>query len=162
MKEEQTRLKAIEEEAGEFFEIAESHFHDSPPDYLKASMAYAIAADSGSLLAAYQLGYMYYSGLGVKQDDSLAFQYFQLAVKAPLAYQPHNLNLASGYLAEAYNNLGIMYQNGYGTKQNLKTALNMYHKAVEFGSDNAKLNIRTASSPTGLGYRKPLVKPVYR
>jgi hypothetical protein len=58
IREEQTRLKSVEEEAGEFFEIAESHFHSSPPDYLKASMAYAIAADSGSLLAAYQLGYV--------------------------------------------------------------------------------------------------------
>ena len=125
-------------------------------------MAYAIAADSGSLLAAYQLGYMYYSGLGVEQDDSLAFQYFQLAVKAPLAYQPHNLNLASGYLAEAYNNLGIMYQNGYGTKQNLQTALSMYRKAVEFGSDHAKLNIKTVISRASEVKRRALVRPISR
>ena len=162
MKEQQTRLKSVEEEAGEFFVIAESHFHASPPDYLKASMAYAIAADSGSLLAAYQLGYMHYSGLGVEQDDALAFQYFQLTVRAPLAYQPHDLNLASGYLAEAYNNLGIMYQNGYGTKQNLNTASNMYRKAIEFGSDNAKLNIKTVNTRTREVKRKALVQPVLR
>ncbi len=105
---------------------------------------------------------MYYSGLGVEQDDSLAFQYFQLAVRAPLAYQPHNLNLASAYLAEAYNNLGIMYQNGYGTKQNTQTALTMYRKAVEFGSDRAKLNIRAAYSGDEVVQRRPLVKPGYR
>jgi len=162
MKEEQTRLKSVEEEAGEFYDIAESHFHASPPDYLKASMAYAIAADSGSLLAAYQLGYMHYSGLGVEQDDSLAFQYFQLAAKAPLAYQPHNLNLASSYLAEAYNNLGIMYQNGYGTKQNFQTALDMYRKAVEFGSDHAKLNMGTVYNKTNDIKRRAIVKPVLR
>lgn len=162
MKEEQARLKSVEEEAGDFFEIAESHFHGSPPNYLKASMAYAIAADSGSLLAAYQLGFMYYNGLGVEQDDALAFQYFQLAAKAPLAYQPHNLNLASGYLAEAYNNLGIMYQNGYGTKQNLPSALNMYRKAIEFGSDHAKLNIKTVYTKTSGVKRRALIKPVLR
>jgi len=160
MKEEQTRLKTVEQEAGEFFEIAESHFYASPPDYLKAAMAYAIAADSGSLLAAYQLGYMYYNGLGKEQDDSLAFQYFQLAVRAPLAYQPHDLNLASSYLAEAYNNLGIMYQNGYGTKQNLNAARTMYRKAVEFGSDHAKLNIKTLYDKASEVKRRAIVKPV--
>jgi hypothetical protein len=162
MKEEQARLKSIEEEAGEFFDIAKSHFNSSPPDYLKASMAYAIAADNGSLLAAYQLGYMYYNGLGVRQDDSLAFKYFQLAVKAPLAYQPHNLNLASDYLAEAYNNLGIMYQNGYGTKQNTGYALNMYRKAIEFGSSHAKLNLKTAYSQSAGSRRQSLFKPAYK
>ena len=30
-------------DAGRFFEIAESHFNSSPPDYLKASMAYISA-----------------------------------------------------------------------------------------------------------------------
>ena len=67
IKEDQARLESVEEEAEEFFEIAESNFYNSPPDYLKASMAYVIAADSGSLLAAYQLGFMYYGGLGVEQ-----------------------------------------------------------------------------------------------
>ena len=162
MQEERARRKSFEEQAGVFFDIAQSHFNSSPPDYLKASMAYTIAADNGSLLAAYQLGYMHYYGLGIRQDDSLAFRYFQLAVQAPLAYQPHDLDLAANYLAEAYNNLGIMYQHGYGTKQNSGYALNMYRKAIEFGSRQARQNLKTAFSPTAGNRRQSLPKLAYQ
>ena len=149
-------------EAGQFFNIAESHFNSSPPDYLKASMAYDIAADNGSLLAAYRLGYMHYIGKGVNQNDLLALEYFELAIRAPLAFQPHSLNLTTVYLAESYNNLGIMYQNGYGTEKNLKMASDMYRKGAEFGSKNARLNLAAVYTQGADTDRKRLAKPNYQ
>jgi TPR repeat protein len=125
-------------EAEKFFDIAESHYNADPPDYLKAEMAYDIAADNGSLLAAYKLGYLHYTGEGsTRRDHGLAFDYFTRATRAPLAFQPHSLELTTRFLAESYRNLGIMYQAGLGTRKNLKHARAMYEKAVEFGSADA-------------------------
>jgi hypothetical protein len=149
------------EDAGQFFEIAETHFNHSPPDYMKASMAYSNAADNGSLLAAYKLGYMHYSGEGVEQSDVLALEYFEMASRAPLAFQPHSLALTTEYLAEAYNNLGIMYQSGYGTGKDLKTAIKMYRKGAEFGSENAKRNLLKVNEKVANGVRKRLLNPDY-
>ncbi len=149
-------------DAGRFFEIAESHFNSSPPDYLMASMAYSIAADYGSLLAAYKLGYMHYIGEGVKQSDRLALEYFELASRAPLAFQPHSLKLTTEYLAESYNNLGIMYQNGYGTEKNLNVAIDMYKKGAKFGSSNATLNLGAINIRGTNIERKRLANPAYQ
>ena len=137
---EKTNLQSSE--ASEFFDIAESHFNRSPPDYIKAKMSYRIAADNGSVLAAYKLGYMHYAGEGASQNDLQAFEYFEMATNAPLAFQPHSLELTTKFLAESYNNLGIMYQRGLGTRKNLKQASSMYRRAIEFGSLSAKQNLR--------------------
>ena len=149
-------------EAGQFFEIAETHFYSSPPDYLKALMAYNIAAKNGSLLAAYKLGYMHYSGVGVEQSDLLAIDYFGMATETSLAFQPHSLQLTTEFLAESYNNLGIMYQNGYGTKRNTKKAMEMYRKATEFGSANAQRNLRTIQNQSTNNERGVLASPTYQ
>lgn len=156
------KIKLRLEEAHQFFEIAESHFNSSSPDYVKASMAYSTAADNGSLLAAYKLGYMYYFGIGVQQNDILAKEYFELAIRTPLAFQPHSLQIATEFLAESYNSLGIMYQNGYGTMRNTKTASEMYLKAIEFGSGSAQQNLANVYSPGSTSKRRPLVNPSYK
>ena len=148
--------------AEQFFEIAESHFNSSPPNYVKAFIAYDDAAINGSLLAAYKLGYMHYVGEGVEQSGLLALEYFKQATRAPLAFQPHSLQLTTEYLAESYNNLGIMYQSGYGTKRNVKTAREMYRKAVEFGSKNAARNLKTTHTQSASSARRPLVRPIYQ
>ena len=125
-------------------------------------MAYSNAADSGSLLAAYKLGYMHYVGVGVKQNDLAALDYFELATRTSLAFQPHSLQLTTEFLAEAYNNLGIMYQDGYGTQRNTRKAGEMYRMAIEFGSENARQNLRTLPGHSDSNKRRLLVKPVYR
>jgi len=132
------RMRLQTSEAEKFFDIAESHYHADSPDYLKAEMAYDIAADNGSLLAAYKLGYLHFTGNGAVRDLDLAFDYFSRATRSPLAFQPHSLELTTRFLAEAYRNLGIMYQAGLGTQKNSKQAKAMYRKAVEFGSTRAK------------------------
>jgi curved DNA-binding protein CbpA len=156
------KIKLRLKEAHQFFEIAESHFNSSSPDYVKASMAYSTAADNGSLLAAYKLGYMHYFGIGVQQNDILAKEYFELAIRTPLAFQPHSLQITTDFLAESYNSLGIMYQNGYGTRRNTKMASEMYLKAVEFGSSSAQQNLASVYSRSTANKRRPLANPSYK
>jgi len=156
------KIKLQIAQAQQFFEIAEKHFNRSPPDYVKAEMAYSTAADNGSLLAAYKLGYMYYSGEGAAQNDGLAFDYFQRAAQAPLAFQPHGLDITTRFLAESYNSLGIMYQGGIGTARNLQQADRMFRRALEFGSASAKRNLEKLYQTNSRPGRKPLAYPDYR
>ena len=153
------KARARVEEAREFFDIAEAHFNASPADYVKAEMAYTTAAANGSLLALYRLGYMHYSGEGVAQNDALAFDYFLQATRAPLAFQPHNLELTTSFLAESYNNLGILYQAGLGARKNLKRAAEMYRKADEFGSPGARQNLKLVYPPEISSSRRKLANP---
>ena len=146
-------------EAREFFEIAEAHFQASPADYLKAEMAYVTSAANGSLLALYRLGYMHYNGEGATQNDALAFGYFLQATRAPLAFQPHNLELTTRFLAEAYNALGIMYQGGLGTRKDLGRAAEMYRKAEEFGSPSSRQNLNLVYRPDINTTRRKLANP---
>lgn len=155
------KIKLRLEKADLFFKVAESQFNKASPDYMRAEAAYRTAVDHGSLLAAYKLGYMYYTGEGVIQNDVTAFEYFQQATKAPLAFQKNSLQLTTKFLAESYNNLGIMYQNGFGTTTNLTEAEDMYRKAVEFGSENARRNLKTIGASGSITERKQLVIPKY-
>jgi len=151
------RLKV--DEAREFFEIGEAHYHASPADYVKAEMAYTTSAANGSLLALYRLGYMHYNGEGGEQNDALAFGYFQQDTLAPLAFQPHNLKLTTRFLAESYNALGIMYQGGLGTRKDLDRAVEMYRKAEEFGSASARQNLNRVYRTDINTIRRKLANP---
>ena len=102
---------------------------------------------------------MHYSGEGVAQNDALAFDYFLQATRAPLAFQPHNLELTTSFLAESYNNLGILYQAGLGTRKNLKRAAEMYRKADEFGSPGARQNLKLVYRPEISSSRRKLTNP---
>jgi len=150
------------EEAQQFFDIAEKHFKRSPPDYIKAEMAYSTAADNGSLLAAYKLGYMYYNGEGAVQNDKLALDYFHRATQAPLAFQPHGLDITTRFLGESYNSLGIMYQGGIGTTKNLQQADRMFRRAIDFGSASAANNLGMLYQSKPDSGRKRLAYPEYR
>ena len=155
------RIRLQLEEANQFFVLAETHFNHSPPDYMKAEMAYSTAADNGSILAAYKLGYMYYSGKGVEQNDVLAIENFERAIRAPLAFQPHSLQLTTVYLAESYNNLGIMYQDGHGTRKDSRKASEMFQLGSKFGSKNARRNLKSVYQSSGNTKHRELLNPTY-
>ncbi len=159
------RLEKIRQrtsDARRYFDIAESHFNATPPNLAGAESAYRRSADSGSLLAAYKLGYMYYTGDGVGRSERLAFDYFLRATRAPLAFQPHKLELTTRFLAESYNNLGIMYQHGLGTRKNTRRAGEMYRRAAEFGAADARRYLdRLHRSADGEQRREPAY-PDYR
>jgi hypothetical protein len=148
-------------EAARQFELAESYLKRNPPDLIKAEIAYSNAANNGSLLAAYRLGYLYYTGEGIAQNDVVAFDYFLQAVDSPLAFQPHSLQLTTEYLAESYNNLGIMYQIGLGTRKNLHKAEEMFRQGAQFGSLNAQANLQTIYLNYPPGERRPIKPPVF-
>ena len=160
----QAKLKKAElrvDEAREFFDIAESHFGASPPDFVKAEMAYITSAANGSLLALYKLGYMHYSGVGVEQNDALAFNYFQQATRAPLAFQPHDLEVTTRFLAESYNSLGILYQDGIGTRKDIRLAGDMFRQAANFGSPDARRNLQLIYQGSS-SVRRKLANPMPR
>ncbi len=155
------KIRRQTDEAEKFFDIAEKHFNAAPPDYIKAEMAYSTAADNGSLLAAYKLGYMYYSGTGAAQDDVLAFSYFRRATLAPLAFQPHDLETTTRFLAESYNNLGIMYQYGIGTARDPREADRMFRRAAKFGAATAERNLELLYQSEDPAGRRQLLYPEF-
>ena len=66
-------------------------------------------AKQGNPHSQFNLGQMYYEGLGVEKDYKKAFQWIEKSAK-------------QGF-AQAQNNLGIMYVNGQGVKQDYKKAI---------------------------------------
>lgn len=144
------------------FDIAESHFASSPADYIKAEMSYRAASENGSLLASYKLGYLYFTGKGLERDMYLAFTYFRRATEAPLAFQPHSLELITKFLAESYRNLGIMYQHGLGVGKNSYTASQMFRRAVEFGSFGARENLRVMNKLGAVDGEVSIVYPDFQ
>ena len=63
------------------------------------------------------IGWLYQSGLGVKQDIKKAIHYYQLA-----SQQNH---------ATAQNNLGVLYEKGLGVEADLVKAREWYKKSAE-------------------------------
>ena len=160
-KDSEQKIKLQLDEAEQFFLLGEKNFSRTPPDYMRAEMAYSTAADNGSILAAYKLGYMYYTGTGVDQNDILAIENFERATRAPLAFQPHSLQQTTRFLAESYNNLGIMYQAGLGTRKDLSRARQMFKMGKKFGSERATGNLENFSRNSDIGQRRALVEPLY-
>ena len=76
-------------------------------------------AQQGDAEAQYNLGAMYYSGQGVRQDYTEAFRWFRKAAD-------------QGY-AEAQYNLGLMYANGHGVHQDFNLSKEWFGKACDGG-----------------------------
>lgn len=72
---------------------------------------------------------MYEKGLGVEQNYSKDFEYYNKAA-----------NLGEPL---AFNNLGVLYENGYGFEQDFSNAIEFYEKAVDFDCLNAKDNLNS-------------------
>ena len=148
-------------QAERLFRIAEERYQGNPPDYEQAKIAYIKAAKHGSLLSAYKLGYMYLAGKGVKQDDQKAFYYFNQAVNAPLASQPHNLSTATQWLSESYRSLGIMYLKGYGTRKNPQKAKEMFAKALNYAPSDKMKNSMPGNTLENRNLRLLVTSPEY-
>ena len=74
-------------------------------------------AEAGHAVAQYNLGQMYFQGLGVSQNYAQAAKWWRLAAEA------------GDFIAQ--NNLGVMYAKGEGVKQNDAEAVKWYRRAVE-------------------------------
>ena len=77
------------------------------------------AAEQGHAAAQYNLGVMYAHGLGVRQHDAQAVQWYRKA--------------AEQGDAKAQYNLGAMYANGQRIRQNYKIAKEWFGKACDNG-----------------------------
>ena len=87
--------------------------------YAQAIAAFQRAAAAGNTEAQRRLGFMYYHGEGVAQDNVRAVALFETAASA-------------GDTLSA-SNLGMMYEHGMGVGQSDSQAASWYRKAAEFG-----------------------------
>ena len=100
-------------------------FHERK-DYAKAVSAFQKAAVKGNVEAQRRLGFMYYHGEGVSQDNKRAVTLFEGAAEA-------------GDIQSAAN-LAMMYEHGMGVMQDDKRAAKWYGKAAESGDRGAQFN----------------------
>src|SRR5687767_7422945 len=77
-------------------------------------------------MAQYNLGNCYENGIGVKKDETKAFEYYKKS-----AEKGYNM---------AQNKLGILYESK-GTEKDLKKAIYWYSKAAENGNQFAQYNL---------------------
>jgi tetratricopeptide (TPR) repeat protein len=116
---------------------------------------HVVLADRGDAGAQYELGVMYESGHGVRQDFVEAAKWYRKAADQGEARAQYNLACLYGQgqgvaldhaesvkwyrrAAEqgnpyAQNNLGVMYETGLGTTQDHAEAVKWYRKAAEQG-----------------------------
>jgi TPR repeat protein len=92
--------------------------------YAKAAAAFERAGAKGSTEAQRRLGFMYYHGEGVAQDNKRALALFEAAAKAGDA--------------ESARNLGTMYEYGMSVEQNDALAASWYTVAAELGEPNSQ------------------------
>ena len=132
-------------------------------EYEKAFTLYQKEAQSGNTTAMNALSYLYYNGIGVKQDTKQSINYLKKAADAKDKQACLDLGLfylqglrvqqdykqAAHYLeyaadagsAEAQYNLALMYYNGDGVKQDVKKAAALLEAAAKSGHRGAKANV---------------------
>ena len=95
--------------------IGQAAWADDVPDFKETLQA----AEQGNADAQFNLGVMYDTGQGVRQDYAQAVQWYRKA--------------AEQGNAKAQYNLGLMYANGKGARQNLVIAKEWFGKACDNG-----------------------------
>jgi uncharacterized protein len=110
-----------------------SNSADTPPDPVKARAMLAIAAQSNSADAQYQLGVMDADGIGGPQDDVAARALFEKA-----AAQNH---------PGALERMGEFEQSGRGGPQDKEAAKAYYEKAAALGNEDAKAALKKLECP---------------
>lgn len=88
----------------------------------------------------YDIGVMYYKGIGVDSDPDIAYRWFCMA-----ANQGH---------AKAQNDMAVMLSKGIGTKQDSSEAYVWFLKAAEQGYEDSQFNLGLLLS-TGEGKGMP-------
>ena len=120
-------------------------------DYLTAFSKLSILAQHGNADAQYNVGSLYFNGMGVKNDFKQAFEWYH---KAALQGK-----------AKAQYILGLMYQNGLGVQQDNKQSIDWYKKAATQGSESALQAIKreaalgNENAKSALGILQPQPTP---
>lgn len=129
-------LKRVEQaEKGDtdaMLEVANIHYENI--SYAQALEWYKKAADKGSALANFKIGYLYDNGEGVKKDYKLAMESYKIAEEKKLP--------------EAMAAIGWLYYNGHGVKKDkaraieyFKTVLPIYKEKADKGDITAMQGI---------------------
>ena len=119
--------------------LLKSIVYHSKNDYLKALEWLVKAAEKGDSDAMYNIGMLYYEGLGVDQNYSLSKDWYLKASE--------NGNVF------AMNNIGNQYKEGLGVAKDYDNAIEWYRKAAKTGNSDAMENIGDMYSD-GLGVEK--------
>ena len=96
-------------------------------DYATALREFRPLAEQGDAGAQNALGFMYYSGWGVPEDNQQAVSWYRKA--------------AEQGNAQAQARLGFMYDNGKGVPEDDRHAVSWYRKAAEQGNDYAQIRL---------------------
>ena len=96
-------------------------------DVLYTNSVFREAADRGTAEAQFQLGLLYDTGRGVRQNPAEAIRWYRAA-----ADQGH---------AAAQNNLGLLYDYGRGISQDAAEAMRWYRSAADQGFAVAQYNL---------------------
>ncbi|NML40661.1 SEL1-like repeat protein [Chitinophaga sp. G-6-1-13] len=135
------------------------HGIGTSPDIRKAQELYLQAASQHIPHAHYNLGMLYYEGIKVPKDDQQALKHFVYASR--LGIDCYNYVGTLSEVAEDYKNavdayrsgiknkdgycafnMARLYELGLGVKSDARKALSHYMKAVDFGMDDALLELR--------------------
>ncbi|XP_037990264.1 LRP2-binding protein isoform X2 [Motacilla alba alba] len=98
--------------------------------------------------AMYQLGVMYYDGLGTKKDPERGVEYMNKILNSDSPEASH-LKFAAAY------NLGRAYYEGCGVKQSIEEAERLWLTAADNGNPKASVK---AQSTLGMLYSMPFLK----
>lgn len=101
-------------------------FHERSA-YAKAAAAYERASAKGNVEAQRRLGFMYYHGEGVAQDNRRAVDLFESA--------------ARGGDSESARNLGTMYEYGMSVAQDDHRAAEWFRRAADLGEPFAQFRL---------------------
>jgi len=112
-------------------------------DFETALREFTGAAEQGLDLAQYNLGVLYYSGLGVTADHNKAYEWTKKAAE-------------QGHLAAQFN-LGTLYFNGHGTRPDPEEAFQWYSVAAQQDHAQAQYNLATMYRD-GTGVEQDYVK----
>ena len=115
-------------------------------DYVKALSILSPLAKQGNTEAQRKLGVMYRHGLGVKQNDALAIEWYRKA--------------AEGGHVRAQNSLGIMYRFGLGVSKDSTEAAKWLKAAAEQGDAKGQENVGMLYLD-GVGVKKSDQQAVY-
>jgi TPR repeat protein len=97
-------------------------------NYKEVVKWYKKAADQGNVLAQLKLGFMYYTGKGVRQNYKEALKWYKKAADQGLAY--------------AQLDLGFMYIKGLGVRQDKSKAKMLFGQACDNGLQKGCDNYR--------------------
>ena len=96
-------------------------------NYEEAFKWYRKAALGGDDISQYNLGYLYYKGLGTYKDYEKSFEWYRESAEKG--------NINSQY------NLGYMYEKGLGKPRNPERAFDWYYKSAKGGDSSAQYNL---------------------